>query len=201
MTLRYVLWDFGDTLVDQDWMLTAPEGYPDWPEAWCEAARGDTADAWYRNELSCEDIARRVSESLGMPLADTMNHIRRCCGDLRFFERPWKFAQACALPQAIVTVNPDLFSRYVVPAYELDQVFSVLVTSWEAKTVDKAELCSQALERLGGGSPDEALLIDNLEDNVRGWERAGGIGYVYRGEAQFVLDMAGGLGGLFRADS
>ena len=36
MTIRHVLWDFGDTLVDQDWMLRPPEAYPNWPQAWVE---------------------------------------------------------------------------------------------------------------------------------------------------------------------
>ena len=39
MATLCLLWDFGDTLVYRDWMLTPPEAFPDWPEAWVEAAR------------------------------------------------------------------------------------------------------------------------------------------------------------------
>ena len=28
--VRYLLWDFGDTLADQRWMWPSPEGVPGW---------------------------------------------------------------------------------------------------------------------------------------------------------------------------
>jgi FMN phosphatase YigB (HAD superfamily) len=200
MTIRGVLWDFGDTLADQDWMLRPPEGYPEWPTAWSEAARGEWESAWYLNERSCEDIAERVSRSLGMSRADTMDHIQRCCSELSLFEAPLDAARASSLPQAIVTVNPDLFTRFIVPFHHLDELFPVIVTSWEEGTVDKAKLCSVAVERMGI-EPEDALLIDNLEENVRGWERAGGPGYVFRGEARFTADLATSLGRMLKGPS
>ena len=190
MAIRYVLWDFGDTLVDQDWMLTPPDDYPGWPEAWAEAARGKLEVDWYVNKLTCEDIARRVSELLGIEMSATMAHIRSCCSNIRFFEETLKTALACPLPRAIVTVNPDVFTRFVVPKYRLAEHFPVIVTSWEEGTVDKATLCARAMERLGGVSAHaDTLLIDNNEDAVRDWRLAGGQGYVYRGESQFVFDL------------
>jgi hypothetical protein len=40
-------------------------------------------------------------------------------------------------------------------------------------------------------------LIDNVEQNVRAWERRGGRGDVFRDEARFVADLAsGGIPGL-----
>lgn len=193
MTLRYLLWDFGDTLVDQDWMLQAPEGYSGWPRAWTEVARGDDEEAWYRNEVTCEQIAQGVSDSLGMPLASVMKHIQHCCTKVDFFEACMKAVRDSKLPQAIVTVNPDVFTRFVVPHYRLDELFPVIVTSWEEGTVDKATLCARALERLGGRKNEEALLIDNNEEAVQGWKQAGGQGYLYRGEARFVADLESSL--------
>ena len=201
MSLRFVLWDFGDTLVDQDWMLRAPEGFPDWPQAWVEAARGEDEDAWYLNEVSCEDIARRVSGLLGMPPAATMDHIRHCCLNVRFFDAVLKAAQDCSLAQAIVTVNPDVFTQYVVPRYRLDALFPVIVTSWQEGTVDKAALCATAVQRLGGSEHAEALLIDNSEDAVRDWQRAGGRGYVFRSETRFVADLESSLSELSKHDT
>ena len=37
--VRYLLWDFGDTLVDQRWMWPNPEGVPGWP-AWAAVGLG-----------------------------------------------------------------------------------------------------------------------------------------------------------------
>ena len=177
MAIRCILWDFGDTLVHQDWMLTPHHAFPDWPKAWIEAARGDLQEPWMLGEVTCEDIASRVSTLLDRPLSETMAHIRHCCRSVRFFDAAIGAARQCSLPQAIVTVNPDVFTRFVVPNYQLDALFPVIVTSWQEHTLDKAELCARALARLDGTvGHDEALLIDNIEPNVRAWEAGRGLG-------------------------
>jgi len=122
-----------------------------------------------------------------MPVDVLMAHVEARCHDIQFFSRTWAAAQTRRLPQAIVTLNPDAFTRFVVPAYRLDAVFDVIVTSWEEHTRDKARLCEIALERLGGTDPSEALLIDNLEENVEAWRERGGHGYWFRGDAEFEI--------------
>ncbi len=197
MTLRCILWDFGNTLADEDWMLRPPDAFPNWPEAWVEVARGASEEAWYVNEVTCDDIAQEVSALLGMPLSAVHKHIRHCCSNVLFFDASLRAAQESDLKQAIVTVNPDVFTNYVVSHYRLDEVFPVIVTSWEEGTVDKAALCAKAVRRLGGlWKHEEALLIDNNEDAVRDWEEAGGQGYVFRGETQLIADFASSLRGI-----
>ena len=171
-------------------MLTPPDAYPDWPEAWVEAARGELEEPWMLGEATCEDIANRVAQLLAMPLSDTMNHIRHCCTSIRFFDTTMEAARRCRLPQAIVTVNPDVFTNFVVPHYRLDDLFPVIVASWQEGAVDKTGLCALALERFKGTfEPSEALLIDNIESNVRAWEESGGCGYVFVGDAEFAVDL------------
>ncbi len=190
VTTRCILWDFGDTLVGQDWMLTPPDAFPDWPEAWVEAARGELEEPWMLGEATCEDIANRVAQLLAMSLSDTMNHIRHCCTSIRFFDAAMEAARRCRLPQAIVTVNPDVFTNFVVPHYRLDDLFPVIVASWQEGTIDKTALCALALERFKGTfEPSEALLIDNIESNVRAWEESGGRGYVFVGDAEFAVNL------------
>jgi len=91
------------------------------------------------------------------------------------------------LPQAIVTLNPDLLSDIIVPHYALDTVFDTIVTSWEERSLDKAQLCRIALERLGGHDPAHALLIDNIEANVDAWRSVGGQAYLFRGDDAFRI--------------
>ncbi len=197
MAIRCVLWDFGNTLVDQDWMLTPHHTVTDWPRAWTAVARSDLEATWCLGEMTCEDIASRISEQIGMSLADTMAHIRHCCGSIRFFDVPIGAARRCSLPQAIVTVNPDVFTRFVVPQYQLEALFPVIVTSWQEHTLEKADLCARAVERFEHKvEPSEALLIDNIEGNVRAWEAAGGKGYVFVGDTQFAVDLQTVLGEL-----
>ena len=189
MTTRFILWDFGDTLVDQDWMLRAPEKFPDWPQAWTEVARGSSEHAWYVNEVTCEDIAEGVSKLLGMSVTDAMEHIRYCCTNIRFFDSVMIAAINCPLPRAIVTVNPDVFTKFVVPRYQLDKLFPVIITSWQEASEDKETLCATALKKLGGREPGEALLIDNNAEAVRDWQNVGGQTYLFEGEDKFVADL------------
>jgi phosphoglycolate phosphatase-like HAD superfamily hydrolase len=190
MEIQCVLWDFGNTLADQDWLMKAPKGYPLWPQAWNAAARGENESPRFTNEIGCDQVAEQVSALLGMPYPRVMAHIRDCCCNIDFFDSVLETASNCPLPQAIVTLNPDVFSRYVIPAYQLDQVFPVIVTSWEEQTVDKSALCALALERLGGELDiAHALLVDNLESNVRQWREAGGAGYLFRGTGSFSQDL------------
>jgi len=181
-----LLWDFGDTLVDERWMWSCPEGFPNWTDAYRALGSGDLGSRWNRGELTFEEFASRLAADVGIDFDDACAHMQRCCTTIHFFEHAWSKARLHAVPQAIVTINPDLFTRFVVPNYELDTVFDTIITSWQEGTEEKAELCAIALERLGGNDPAEALLIDNIEANVEAWRARGGQAYLFVGDAEFA---------------
>jgi phosphoglycolate phosphatase-like HAD superfamily hydrolase len=166
-------------------MWSCPEGFPNWTDSW-RALDGDFFSRWNRGELTFEEFATRLAADVGIGFDDVCAHMKNCCEAVRFFDHAWATARAHLKPQAIVTVNPDLFTRFVVPNYELDSVFDTIVTSWQEGTEDKAVLCEIALERLGGGDPAEALLIDNIEANVDAWRARGGQAYRFVGDDEFA---------------
>jgi len=61
-----------------------------------------------------------------------------------------EFVEKCELPQAIVTINPDIFNDWIVPNYNLQNLFYPIVASCELKTLNKAVVCDNALDKLGG---------------------------------------------------
>ncbi len=192
--LKCILWDFGDTLADERWMLEPLDGVPEWAEAWTEVAGGELADAWNLGEINTSAVIAAVAARLRVPVEQVTDHVVRCCSDLRFFETPLSIARRSELPQALVTINPDGFSSLVVPRYGLAQLFRPIVTSWELHTLDKGVLAAHALEFLETDiHPSEALLIDNKRHNVESWERRGGRGYVFRGEEHFRADLGSSL--------
>jgi FMN phosphatase YigB (HAD superfamily) len=186
--VRYLLWDFGDTLVDQRWMWPSPPQAPEWSARYRTLADSELDARWNLGEITTEELALALTADLGISLDATMAHIEECCRNVKFFTHAWAAARARPRPQAIVTVNSDVFSRFVVPNYGLDSVFEQIVTSWEEGTLDKARLCERALERLGGRDPSEALLVDNIEANVDAWRLVGGQAYLFRGDEQFACD-------------
>ena len=184
--VRYLLWDFGDTLVDQRWMWPSPEGVPGWTALYQALPDSDLDTSWNIGETTTEELTAAFAAELGCTPELLMAHTKQRCGALQFFEHAWAAARAHTLPQAIVTVNSDGFSRFVVPKYNLESVFDVIVTSWEEHTIDKAQLCEIALARLGGNSYAEALLIDNIEANVDAWRALGGQACLFESDEQFA---------------
>ena len=187
--VRYLLWDFGDTLVDQRWMWPSPEGVPGWTARYQALPDTDIDTSWNVGETTSEQLAVAIAADLACTPESLLAHMEQRCSDVQFFEHAWAAARAHTLPQAIVTVNSDVFSRFVVPKYALDSVFDVIVTSWEEHTMDKARLCEIALERLGGSDPAEALLVDNIEENVEAWRARGGQAYLFVSDERFAADV------------
>jgi phosphoglycolate phosphatase-like HAD superfamily hydrolase len=190
MTIKVLLWDFGDTLVDERWMLRAPADVPSWPDAWVDVM-STHAEQWNVGDVGMDEIFAQLAKRTGMAFSDVASHARYCCQHISFHESSWRLARERRFPQAIVTVNPDLFAEFVVPAYDLSSTFDIIVMSYAERTADKSALCGVALERLGfRGDPTEAMLIDNRADLVQGWIDAGGSGYWFQSEELFRRDLA-----------
>ena len=190
-----LLWDFGDTLVDERWMRRAPAECPLWEAAWLDVM-ANYADEWNVGAIHMAEIFDALALRSGMALERVEAHARKCCEQLVFNDTAWRVANERRLPQAIVTVNPDLFADYVVPAHDLTAVFDVIVMSFAERTDDKCELCDIALARLGCDVPrSAALLIDNRRDLVNAWKDVGGAGYVFQSDGQFRSDLPALLGG------
>jgi hypothetical protein len=194
MALRCVLWDFGDTLADERFMLIPPEGVPEWSNVWSEIVVAELAEAWYRGDISMNDVLARVAKRLYISTARAKACAQACSSRIQFYATPLGIAKRSCIPQALVTVNPDLFSEEIVPRYKLNQIFDTIVISWEERTLDKVDLSLIALKRIGGSiTPSEALLIDNRRDNIDAWESQGGRGYHFRGEENFRTDLTSRL--------
>jgi len=186
-----VLWDFGDTLVDERWMRRSPPSCPEWEAAWVDTM-SELADAWNVGDVTLDDVVAALARRTGLTVADVEAHAVDCCHRLTFHPHAWRVATERRWPQALVTVNPDLFERHVVEAYDLDVVFDAVVTSCSERTADKVRLCDAALARLGyDGERADVLLVDNRADLVRAWQAAGGAGYVFRSDDDFARDVRG----------
>jgi hypothetical protein len=185
-----LLWDFGDTLADERWMRRLPSTCPSWAEVWQEVMASQ-ADGWNDGTIGAAEIFAAVADRSGMTIADVEAHARDCCGQLEFNVTALRVATERRVPQALVTVNPDIFGQWIVPRYDLTTTFDTIVISSAERTNDKNELCDIALDRLGidRGDRSHALLIDNRVDLVEAWQVAGGAGYWFRGDERFGRDL------------
>jgi phosphoglycolate phosphatase-like HAD superfamily hydrolase len=188
VTPAVLLWDFGDTLVDERWLRRAPESYPDWVDAW-SAVMDELADAWNLGACREADVFAAVAARTGMSQEAVERHVDACCRTIERHPAAWRVAAAHGRPQALVTVNPDLFVTREIPALGLAGMFETIVVSSVEGTDDKVEVCLIALDRLGfDGARRDALLIDNRADLVAAWRAAGGTAYHYTDDATFAAD-------------
>jgi hypothetical protein len=184
-----VLWDFGDTLVDERWMRRAPAACPDWVDAWT-AVMDELADGWNDGTLRDAAIWAALAERTGMTPREVEQHAYRCCTSIDLHPVTWRVAGERRRPQALVTVNPDLFGPWILPHYGVASMFDTIVISAVEGITDKTELAVIALDRLGYDGPRAAaLLIDNRLDLVDAWMSAGGAAYHFRGDEQFARDV------------
>jgi FMN phosphatase YigB (HAD superfamily) len=182
-----ILWDFGDTLADERWMLAPLAGVPAWPQVYRQVCDGALGERWNIGIASALDVAEEIARRLSVDCQLIVTHMQRCSANLAFYDRVMAYAKSCSLPQAIVNVNPDIFSQVVVPTYHLDAVFADVITSWELGTVAKWELCQIAADRLRCPR-GKCLLIDNVEQNVNDWRQRGGMAYHFVSDEIFARD-------------
>ncbi len=192
--IRCLLWDFGDTLCDEKFIWGSG---PEWMEIY-ETFDGDgLGAAWNTGEINTQTFAAELSQRLGQSVESVVAHMTERCNHITFFQRTYEFFKAHHLPQAIVTVNPDLFSDVIVPVCGFAEDCEVIVTSWEEGTIDKNILNRLAIERIGLSCTNgEAILIDNKQANIDHWAEIGGAGYVYTDDASFARDVARGIDSL-----
>ncbi len=183
-----ILWDFGDTLVDEAWMQKPNARIPGWIEAWRSFIESDRMLDWHVDGITTQGAAEYLADILSVAPELIVDHMTLCCQDIDRFEAVWEVVEHTPLPQAIVTINPRIFTDVIVPAYELDRKFRLIIASWEERIADKADLCERAAARLGVKN-ENAFLIDNIKENVNGWKQRGGSGYHFSGEGQFVADL------------
>jgi phosphoglycolate phosphatase-like HAD superfamily hydrolase len=186
--IRAILWDFGDTLCDQTWALAPLEGERAWATLYRQVLDSDgLVDRWDRGEATTVEVSAAVARRLGAAPGKVQAHMEACCRNITFFPRVMDLVAHTRLPQAIVTINPDIFSEVVVPAYRLRERFETIVTSWQERTVDKARLCEIAMARIGPDlRPENCLLVDNLSENTEAWRARGGAALHFTGEAALL---------------
>lgn len=193
MTIECLLWDFGDTLCRETFIWSSG---PEWEAVYRTFDKG-WAGGWNTGEMDTAAFAREAAKHISLPPAEIVAHMRERCDHIEFFEFTYAFFRAQHHPQAIVTVNPDLWTDTIVPRHRLDEPVEVIVSSWQEGTDDKGVLCQLALDRMAGDwTPAQSLLIDNKQSNLDAWAARGGGGYLYTTDAAFERDVAKGVEGL-----
>ncbi|MGB1253346.1 MAG: hypothetical protein ACPG8W_22225 [Candidatus Promineifilaceae bacterium] len=196
MMIECIIFDFGNTLADEQWMLQSPADLPTWELAYRHGVWNrpmEWGEPWSRGELSAYDIAERMYNVLGVPTNRAYQIMLANCRKLRFFPNVMRYVRnrhQQKLKQAIVTINPDIFSDVVVPHYRLDTQFDVIVNSCDYGTLDKAELSQHVFAHYNNSVGfHNSLLIDNSQTHLDSFAAQGGATYLFTDDATFQADL------------
>ena len=147
------------------------------------------AGPWCCGMLSSADIADYLSGLSGVTPERILAALDEGCANLSLNPAIWCFARAQRAEgrqTVLATVNMDVFTRIISPAYGFDQFFDAVVNSADYGTCDKNALCEIAFEKLDGCSFENSLLIDDMPNYLDAFQAHGGMIYQYSTDAEFV---------------
>lgn len=152
-------------------------------------------ERWQCGEIPTATLIEHFARELDVDVDVVDGYVRRLCRSVSLrsgiLASVWA-RRLRAEPQALVTVNPDIFDE-IVRYHALSDLFDQVVVSALEGTSDKMELCRIALDRLGRREDfGSAILIDDNAEHVTAFERAGGSGYLFVDDQTFQADLAAG---------
>lgn len=186
MSYETVLFDFHGVLCHDYLFTSLHTTYPE-VESFVETEifgnGGELGDKWMRGEMNVAEVNRHISENTGININLLSELLVRSIGNMRIDQRLTDLAQDLVLSGrkvALVTDNMDIFNTVTISKHKLDEIFPVIVNSCDhgmMKHEHEGKLFDIALEKLGVGSYDRTLLID---DSIRVrpvFENKGGGGF------------------------
>lgn len=188
--IRCILFDFADTLCSVPYFTgISPEVLEIVRTVIFGSGKAQWADPWMRGDLTSVEIADYLARRTGVAPEVLLAQCEQNCARLPLNPAIWRFAQAQrgqGRLTALVTVNADVFSRVVVPALRLAEVFDVVVNSADHHVTEKLALCEIAFRRLNGCDFSNSLLIDDHPENVAAFRARGGQAYCYTTDETFA---------------
>jgi hypothetical protein len=189
--IKCIVFDFGFTLSPDYYFKVVPAGCPEWHDVIQTVIFWDLSIAipWMKGELTSLDIAGILSRHMQLDIPTIAATMEKGCQNLGFNPSVRDFALAQKKTHrktALVTDNMDVFTKVVVPAHHLDQLFDVILNSSDHHEIRKEVLWPIAFERLGGGiGYANSLLIEDGETEPALFRELGGNAYQFRSDELF----------------
>lgn len=189
--INCIVFDFANTLCSDMYFQTHPTKCQNWRELFQEHIfKKHWLTEWCNGSVNSDQIAYLMKDHVKMPIDEILFEMKEGCKNLTFNKAVLDFALSQIKGQrktALVTANIDLFSEVIIPHYQLNSIFNVVVNSADYHTDDKLQLWNIAFKLLGTEANfGSSLLIDDSEKWVNGFRQAGGTGFRYTNDRAFL---------------
>ncbi|MHC5061464.1 MAG: hypothetical protein ACYTFK_10335 [Planctomycetota bacterium] len=189
--IKCIVFDFANTLYSGLYFNVSPCGCENWRSLFNTHIfdKNEIEPKVMNGELGTEDVAGIISGHVDLDTEKVIKLMEKGCKDLEFNQAVLDFAvqqKNKGTRIALVSINMDVFTKTVVPDHGLENIFDVIVNSFDYKEVKKEILWNIAFHKLGSGITfSNSLLIDDGIDNVNLFEKLGGYAYQYRDDEAF----------------
>ncbi len=149
-------------------------------------SRWDTP--WMKGKISYKQILEYLSENMDYSTDQLEKILIEDINQTTLNPIIWDFANKISKKYrtAIATINTDVFSKYVIPALDLQTTFHQVVNSSDYGVTNKTELCRLVVQKLDEPLEFEnCLLIDDSKKNIDNFILSGGNGYHYKTDKEF----------------
>jgi len=135
---------------------------------------------WLLGRISFEEVLTELSIHLPYSTIELEHIFKTDYGKFSFNEPIYSFSQEVRkyCKTAIVTLNHDIFSRYLVPEFNLNEKFDYILNSADYGTLNKIEM----IAKVSNFKFSEMLLIDDSIENGKQFKEAGGSAILYNNE-------------------
>lgn len=141
-------------------------------EQWLFVDNRDVIAPWMRGELSADDITERMGREIGVESSLIRDELRHSCERMQYSIDNLKDIVANirkrGIKVVIATDNMDTFTRYTVPAMNLNDIFDGILNSYDMGCLkdddapsDKILFFDEYLKENGWAYGDAVLLDDS----------------------------------------
>jgi len=190
--IKCIVFDFGFTLSSDLYFKVIPPDYPYWRAVIQKHIFDEPhiVEEWMVGNLTIVDIADIISRYIDMDVPSIVETMEKGCEHLNFNQAVWNFALAqkrVGRKTALVTANMDVFTKVVVPCHQLNEVFDVILNTFDYRELRKERLWPIAFQYLGNNIHygNSLLIEDGITEPVK-FRKLGGYAYQYSTDELFM---------------
>jgi FMN phosphatase YigB (HAD superfamily) len=189
---KCIIFDFANTLSNSKYFNTKPITCPNWYDLFQNYVFADKqiVTSWCQGNISSYQIAEIVKRHLNWEIGSILDEMKKGCKNLHFNKAVYDFSlslKGTGIKTALVTNNIDLFTEVVVPFYNLNTLFNVVINSADCKSDNKSELWPIAFQKIGYKiNYHESILIEDGEKWPSTFEQHGGKTCRYSNDNDFL---------------
>lgn len=190
--IRCILFDFSKTLCSDLYFssFSLEEQQLVSKLLFSEDKKREWANPWMIGKKDVNDILKYLALNMRYGSEQLKEILISDLKKMKMNKDLWEFAidikNTKGLISGILSVNTDIFNKYVIDLLELDNNFDFIINSYDYGLTNKVKLLKDYISNKDLDlNIKECLLIDDSYENIKNFIENGGVGYHYTDDNKF----------------